>query len=103
MMMLKATPPTTVCNPNPNRCFRLLILGGDNMLGRAVQLSLPVQADGEEMIRDSCTAQHYLDMCLNHPSGHDNDPELDAPDLEEIRRRNADCGSYLWGDVPAII
>ena len=68
------------------------------MLGRAVQLSLPVQSPGEELIRDSCTAQHYLDMCLNHPSGN----EEDDPDLAEIRQQNADRGSYLWGDYKGL-
>jgi poly-gamma-glutamate synthesis protein (capsule biosynthesis protein) len=73
--------------------LRILVHGGDNMLGRAVQLSLPVQAPGEELIRDSCTALHYLDMCLNHPSGRQDDPTLEA-----IREMNARQGSYLWGD-----
>lgn len=73
--------------------IRILVHGGDNMLGRAVQLSFPVQAPGEEFIKDSCTAQHYLDMCLDHPSGRDHDPSL-----AELRRLNEDKGSYLWGD-----
>lgn len=74
--------------------IRILLHGGDNMLGRAVQLSFPVQAPGEEFIRDSCTAKHYLNMCLDHPSGSGKD---DAT-LEEIRLLNANHGSYLWGD-----
>ena len=65
------------------------------MLGRAVQLSFPVQASGEELIRDSCTAQHYLEMCLEHPSGN---PGMD-PGIEEIRAQNAAQGSYLWGNT----
>jgi len=73
--------------------LRILVHGGDNMLGRAVQLSFPVQAPGEELISDSCTASHYVDMCLNHPSGRQDDPTL-----EEIRALNAKQGSYLWGD-----
>jgi poly-gamma-glutamate synthesis protein (capsule biosynthesis protein) len=73
--------------------LRILIHGGDNMLGRAVQLSFPVQAPGEELIKDSCTAAHYLDLCLDHPSGRENDPTL-----QEIRSMNANHGSYLWGD-----
>jgi poly-gamma-glutamate synthesis protein (capsule biosynthesis protein) len=73
--------------------IRILLHGGDNMLGRAVQLSFPVQAPGEELITDSCTASHYLDMCLNHPSGRERNPNL-----AEIRALNADKGSYLWGD-----
>jgi poly-gamma-glutamate synthesis protein (capsule biosynthesis protein) len=103
-MMMTAPPPTISSFSNPNRCLRILILGGDNMLGRAVQLSLPVQADGEEMIMDSCTARQYLDMCLQHPSGHhDDDREHNVPGLEEIRRRNENRGSHLWGDVPPTI
>ena len=73
--------------------LRILIHGGDNMLGRAVQLSFPVQAPGEEFIKDSCTASHYLNLCLDHPSGRENDPTL-----QEIRSMNANHGSYLWGD-----
>ena len=67
------------------------------MLGRAVQLTFPIQAPGEELITDSCTAQHYLDMCLNHPSTDTGDARAD-PNLDEIRKMNADHGSYLWGD-----
>jgi hypothetical protein len=73
--------------------IRILFNGGDNMLGRAVQLSFPEQSPGEELIRDSCTAAHYLDMCLRHPSGHGT-PELS---LSEIRELNKE-GRYLWGD-----
>ena len=73
--------------------LRILVHGGDNMLGRAVQLSFPIQAHGEELIKDSCTAAHYLDMCLGHPSGGEHDPNLD-----EVRTLNANHGSYLWGD-----
>ena len=62
--------------------------------GRAAQLTFPVQAPGDEDIRDSCTASHYLQLCLQHPSGHDG-KDLD---VEEIRRRNAQQGSYLWGE-----
>ena len=57
------------------------------MLGRAVQLSFPVQAPGEEFIRDSCTAEHYMNMALHSPK----------PTLSEIRKQNQNCGSYLWG------
>jgi poly-gamma-glutamate synthesis protein (capsule biosynthesis protein) len=77
--------------------IRILVAGGDCMLGRAVQLSLPVQTPGEELIRDSCTAQHYLDMCLNHPSGNDGDDSL-----SNIRQQNAHNGSYLWGDYKGL-
>jgi hypothetical protein len=73
--------------------IRILFNGGDNMLGRAVQLSFPHQSPGEELIRDSCTASHYLDMCIQHPSGHGK-PELS---LSEIRELNKE-GRYLWGD-----
>uniref|UniRef100_A0A7S3L9J8 Capsule synthesis protein CapA domain-containing protein n=1 Tax=Amphora coffeiformis TaxID=265554 RepID=A0A7S3L9J8_9STRA len=78
----------------PQEAFSICLLfhGGDNMLGRAVQLSFPTQAPGEENISDSCRASHYVHMSLNHPSGHKNDPPL-----EEIRRLNQN-GQYLWGD-----
>ncbi|KAL7551835.1 hypothetical protein ACHAWF_015035 [Thalassiosira exigua] len=77
--------------------LRIAFNGGDNMLGRAVQLSFPSQAPGEEYISDSCPAFHYLDMCL-HPSGHpDGDPRLD-----EIRRLNRE-GRYLWKDYRQLV
>jgi poly-gamma-glutamate capsule biosynthesis protein CapA/YwtB (metallophosphatase superfamily) len=81
---------------NGNRnMIRCLFHGGDNMLGRACQLTFPINAPGEEDIRDSCTAAHYLHMCLNHPSGQRPDSEYT---LDEIRKQNAQNGSYLWGD-----
>jgi hypothetical protein len=42
------------------RNVRLLINGGDNMLGRAVQLTLRHQSPREEFIQDSMYAIHYL-------------------------------------------
>jgi len=82
-----------------DRQLRILIHGGDNMLGRAVQLSFPIQAPGEERIMDSCTAKHYLDMCLFHPSSsNQGDKDNDDLEIDEIRSRNANHGSYLWGD-----
>jgi poly-gamma-glutamate capsule biosynthesis protein CapA/YwtB (metallophosphatase superfamily) len=79
--------------PEYSSSLRILVHGGDNMLGRAVQLSFPVQASGEELIRDSCTAAHYVDLCLDHPSGRKHDLNL-----KEIRALNAQKGQYLWGD-----
>jgi poly-gamma-glutamate synthesis protein (capsule biosynthesis protein) len=64
------------------------------MLCRAVQLTFPIQAPGEEAIQDSIAASHYVDLCLNHPSGH---RRVD-PGIDEIRALNANRGSYLWGD-----
>ena len=76
--------------------IRILIAGGDCMLGRAVQLTLPAQTPGEELIKDSCTAQHYLNLCLNHPSA--TATPTDTPDLHQIRKLNAHRAGYLWGD-----
>jgi len=78
------------------KTIRILLNGGDNMLGRAIQLSFPVQAPGEEEIRDSCTASHYVSLALNHPSGHGDDDK--DPSLAEIRKRNngQQDESYLW-------
>lgn len=66
------------------------------MLGRAVQLTFPTQSPGEEHIKDSCTANHYLDMCLKHPSGGQD------LSLDEIRKLNEN-GQYLWGDYQKLI
>lgn len=77
---------------NPSKMLRIVLNGGDNMLGRAVQLSFPIQAPNEEYITDSCPASHYLNMCL-HASGH---PDGDPP-LSEIRKMNKE-GNYLWKD-----
>ena len=85
------TTMRTSC-PNSSHLLRIVFNGGDNMLGRAVQLSFPVQSPGEADITDSCPASHYLDLAL-HPSAHpDGDPSID-----KIRRLNAE-GKYLWND-----
>lgn len=81
----------------PSKILRVVFNGGDNMLGRAVQLSFHNQSPGEELIRDSCPSSHYLDMCL-HPSGH---PDGDLT-LDEIRRQNQK-GNYLWKDYRKLI
>lgn len=62
------------------------------MLGRAVQLTFPIQAPGESKIRDSCTADHYLQMAL-HPSEQ---PWQDL-NLQQIQELNVN-GEYLWKD-----
>ncbi|KAL7489674.1 hypothetical protein ACHAW6_015361 [Cyclotella cf. meneghiniana] len=74
--------------------IRILFNGGDNMLGRAVQLSFPVQSPNEALLRDSCTAEHYLHMSLHPTTTHAHE---NIRSLEEIRRANIN-GSYLWGD-----
>ncbi|KAL3805397.1 hypothetical protein HJC23_009104 [Cyclotella cryptica] len=74
--------------------LRILFNGGDNMLGRAVQLSFPVQSPHEELLRDSCTAEHYLNLCLHPTATNDHEAVMS---LEEIRRANMH-GTYLWGD-----
>lgn len=86
-----------------NNKFRVLLHGGDNMLGRAVQLTFPVQSPDEESIKDSCTAAHYRDMALGHPSSSSSlsssSCPISRPNLDEIRRQNLHGhGSYLWGD-----
>ncbi|RLN31742.1 hypothetical protein BBJ28_00003033 [Nothophytophthora sp. Chile5] len=74
---------------------RLLLHGGDTMLGRAVQLTFLWQAPNEELIRDSTTAGTYLLMALHRP--RDDPDAISMQELREIREENAD-GSYLWGD-----
>ena len=78
--------------PPSSKNLRILLNGGDKMFGRAVQLSFSVQAPGEEYIKDSCHALHYLDLCM-HSSGH---PDRD-PLLSEIRKLNKK-ENYLWKD-----
>jgi len=80
--------------------LRILVHGGDNMLGRAVQLTFPTQAPGESLIQDSCTAQYYLNMCLDHPStiSGQQGQSQSALGVEDIRKLNAQHGKYLWGD-----
>ena len=78
--------------------IRLAIHGGDNMLGRAVQLTFPAQAVGEELIRDSCTSAYYLDKAL-HQHADDNDDSQQQQEhlsINNIRQQNANEGSYLW-------
>lgn len=60
------------------------------MLGRAIQLTLPIQSPNESLLRDSCSAQHYLDMGLHHAG-------KTTKTLQEIRYANTH-GEYLWGD-----
>ncbi|RLN15340.1 hypothetical protein BBJ28_00002984 [Nothophytophthora sp. Chile5] len=74
---------------------RLLLHGGDTMLGRAVQLTFLWQAPNEELIRDSTTAGTYLLMALHRP--RDDPDAISMQELQEIREESAD-GSYLWGD-----
>ena len=70
--------------------IRIMFHGGDNMLGRAVQLSFPTQAPGEEHITDSCPASHYVNMCIHPSNNTDGDPSL-----SDIRKLNQQ-GNYLW-------
>ena len=67
--------------------MRIVLQGGDNMLGRAVQLTLPYQTPGDADIRDSQTANDYLVGIVP------------TEDVGLIREWNKD-GRYLWGDVP---
>ncbi|GLE05594.1 hypothetical protein PINS_up014626 [Pythium insidiosum] len=72
---------------------RLLLHGGDSMLGRAVQLTFPNQAVDEERLSDTTTALNYLSLALHRSR----DALLDGAALARIREANVD-GSYLWGD-----
>lgn len=69
--------------------LHLVIQGGDNMLGRAVQLTLPAQSPGDAEVTDSMPAQWYLAQALRGTN---------ALELASIREANAN-GSYLWGDL----
>lgn len=68
---------------------RIHICGGDNMLGRAIGLTLHHRAPGEATIRDSVPAQRYLDLSM-----HESDAEMLS--LEGMRGLNT-TGNYLWG------
>ncbi|KAG7379230.1 hypothetical protein PHYPSEUDO_008856 [Phytophthora pseudosyringae] len=74
---------------------RLLLHGGDTMLGRAVQLTFPFQAPNEELIKESTTAGTYLLMALHYP--RNNPAVLCFHELQRLRDENRD-GSYVWGD-----
>lgn len=65
--------------------MRIVLQGGDNMLGRAIQLTLPHQTPGDEDVTDTITAKEYLEL-----AGVNN--------IERIKKQNAN-GSYLWGDL----
>lgn len=69
--------------------MRIVLQGGDNMLGRAVQLTLPYQTPGDSDIIDSQSSQDYLDNIIN-PSMYN---------ISQIRNLNVN-GTYLWGDLP---
>ncbi|KAJ0404900.1 hypothetical protein P43SY_001812 [Pythium insidiosum] len=71
---------------------RLLLHGGDSMLGRAVQLTLPHQTPREEQLSDTTTALNYLSLALHRGR----DIPVDRAGLARIREANTD-GSYLWG------
>jgi poly-gamma-glutamate capsule biosynthesis protein CapA/YwtB (metallophosphatase superfamily) len=74
---------------------RLLLHGGDTMLGRAVQLTFPFQAPNEDAIRDSTTAGTYLLMAMH--CARNSPAELCSHELQRLRELNRD-GSYVWGD-----
>lgn len=70
--------------------IRIAFNGGDNMLGRGVQLSLPNRTPGEELVKDSMEAIYYAQIALNHGN-----KDLS---LAQIRTLNKESASYLWGD-----
>ena len=55
MVLTFQTPP--LAQP-----LRILLNGGDNMLGRAIQLTLPHQSPGEGAIKDAMTSWQYLNV-----------------------------------------
>jgi len=70
-----------------------LLLFGDVMCGRAIQLTLPYQTEGYENITDSVPAFYYLVSSLQN--------SFEVPKEEEInkiRELNLD-GSYLWDEL----
>lgn len=67
--------------------MKIILQGGDNMLGRAIQLTLPNQSTGDENIQDSQPAYKYLTDII---------PNKNV--IDDIRKFNLD-GGYLWGDV----
>ena len=69
--------------------MRIVLQGGDNMLGRAVQLTLPYRTPGDSNITDTQSAQDYLNDIF----------ENNVESIDFIREQNLD-GSYLWGDLP---
>lgn len=67
--------------------MRIVLQGGDNMLGRAVQLSLFYQSDGDENITDTQSAKDYFNDILSDI------------DINELRQLNL-YGDYLFGNIP---
>ncbi|CAK4141287.1 unnamed protein product [Aphanomyces euteiches] len=65
--------------------LRLLVLGGDHMLGRAIQLTLPHRTRLEESLMDSMPAWYYLQLGLRDA----------LPSLPSIREANR-TGGYLY-------
>ncbi|KAK3264637.1 hypothetical protein CYMTET_26637 [Cymbomonas tetramitiformis] len=81
------------------KTYKICFHGGDNMLGRGIQLTLPHQLPGEDSITDSCSAWHYLLMGMHiHDS---NDANVHANELKDIRSQNK-LGTRLWGDSLAL-
>jgi len=85
-----AAPPASAAGQTDGP-VRVLIYGGDSMLGRGVNLTLPQQSPGDERVTDSCTTEHYLLMALHGG-------EEEAGELQRMRQENAD-GRRLWGDL----
>ncbi|TMW65002.1 hypothetical protein Poli38472_009169 [Pythium oligandrum] len=77
--------------------MRLLLHGGDTMLGRAVQLTFPHQAVGEEVLTDSTTAWNYLLLAMHSLRCKGTLVPMNMDELQAIRQQNRD-GSYLWGE-----
>src|SRR3990170_6473688 len=74
-------------SPSSSNIIRIVLQGGDNMLGRAVGLTLQYQTIGADAITDTQSAQDYLNDIL---------PDVD---IGWIRDQNIN-GEYLWGDLP---
>jgi hypothetical protein len=74
------------------KTIRLLLNGGDNMLGRGIQLSCWHQSIGDDAIMDSMPAKYYLQKAL-HPSAVSS-TDLKLDEIRELNRH----GKYTWGD-----
>jgi hypothetical protein len=73
--------------------MRILINGGDTMLGRAINLCCRYQSTGDPDVTDSLPASYYLGISL-HPSALATDKSID--EIGALMQMGVIFGKITW-------